>query len=205
MATEIDIRRPANELLMQAADDLGGDSIGKILKFTKGHYYIGDEEIAVNSEMIAHITQLARGWVKFKGGELTDRRIGKVVEGFVVPQREELDDTDQTNWEKNDRNQPKDPWVLQTYLPFERPETSQLLVFVTGSAGGRGAVANLVRTASNNLHKGQPVIQLGVRSYKHKQFGRIENPDFPIVAWTGGPVFPAATNKCCASGESSGI
>jgi hypothetical protein len=185
MANDVAILKPASELLMDAADDLGGDSIGKILKFTKGHYYVGDDEIATNSEMIAHVTQLARGWVKFKGGELVDRRIGKVVEGFVAPQREDLDDADQTKWEKNDRNEPKDPWVLQTYLPFEHPQTSELLVFVTGSAGGRGAVATLVRTASHNMHKGQPIIQLGVRSYKHKQYGRIENPDFPIVGWTG--------------------
>ena len=27
------------------------------------------------------------------------------------------------------------------------------------------------------------MIQLGVRSYKHKQYGGIENPDFPIVGW----------------------
>ena len=184
MANEVTVQKPAGELLMQAAEELGGNNLGKILKFQKGKYYVGDDEVAVNSEMIAHVTQLARGWV-FKGGELIDRHIGKVVEGFVVPQREDLDDTDRTKWERNDRNEPRDPWVLQTYLPFEHPDTGELLVFVTGSAGGRSAVAGLVKTASHNLHKGQPIIQLGVRSYRHKQFGRIENPDFPIVSWTG--------------------
>ena len=184
MATELATQKPQANLLMAAAEELSGDSIGKILKFAKGKYYVGEDEIAVNSEMIAHVTQLARGWVKFKGGELIHRRIGKVVEGFAVPQREELDDTDQAKWERNDRNEPRDPWVLQTYLPLEHPDTGELLVFVTGSAGGRSAVAGLVKTASHNLHKGRPIIQLGVRSYRHKRFGRIENPDFQIVGWT---------------------
>ena len=192
MANEVIIPK-AGELLMQAAEELGGGNIGKILKFQKGKYYVGDDEIGVNSEMIAHITQLARGWVKFKGGELVDRRIGKVVEGFIVPKREDLDDNDESNWEKNDRGERRDPWVAQSYLPLENLETGELVVFVTGSAGGSTAVGTLVKTASRNLHKGQPIIQLGVRSYKHKQYGRIENPDFPIVGWTGGTgMAPAA-------------
>jgi hypothetical protein len=193
MASEVVTQKPAGELLMQAAEELGGGNIGKILKFQKGKYYVGDDEIAINSEMIAHITQLARGWVKFRGGELVDRRIGKVVEGFIVPKREDLDDNDESNWEKNDRGERRDPWVAQSYLPLENPETGELVVFVTGSAGGSTAVGTLVKTASHNLHKGQPLIQLGARSYKHKQFGRIENPDFPIVGWTGGTgMAPAA-------------
>ena len=42
-----------------------------------------------------------------------------------------------------------------------------------------------MQTGSRSLHKGMPIIQLGIRAYKHKQYGRIENPDFPIVGWTG--------------------
>jgi hypothetical protein len=183
---DILIQKTSTELLQQAAEDLGGGHLGKILKFHKGKYLVGEDEITGNREMIAHVTQLARGWVKFKNGELVDRRIGKVVEGFIVPRREELDDHDKNNWEKNDRGEPRDPWVPQSYLPLENPETGELVVFVTGSAGGRGAIGALVSIASRNLHRGQPIIQLGVRSYRHKQFGRIENPDFPIVGWVGG-------------------
>jgi hypothetical protein len=134
--------------------------------------------------LIAHVTQLARGWVKFQNGELVDRKIGKVIDGYVVPPRQELDDHDESMWEKNDRGERRDPWIFQSYLPLENPETGELTVFVTGSAGGRSAIGALVSIASRNLHKGQPIIQLGVRHYKHKVFGRIENPDFQIVGWT---------------------
>jgi hypothetical protein len=166
VANDVATQKTASELLSEAAEELNGGNVGKILKFQKGKYFVGDDEIAINSELIAHVTQLARGWVKFKNGELVDRRIGKVVDGFVAPQR-------------------RDPWVSQSYLPLETPETGELIVFVSGSAGGRGAIGALVNIASRNLHKGQPIVQLGVRSYKHKQFGQIENPDFPIVGWTG--------------------
>lgn len=86
MANDVATQKTASELLSEAAEELNGGNVGKILKFQKGKYFVGDDEIAVNSELIAHVTQLARGWVKFKNGELVDRRIGKVVDGFVAPQ-----------------------------------------------------------------------------------------------------------------------
>jgi hypothetical protein len=79
--------------------------------------------------MIAHVNQLARGYVKFKGGELVDRLIGKVVDGFTMPKREDLDDNDESNWEMNDRGERRDPWVAQSYLPLENLETGELVVF----------------------------------------------------------------------------
>jgi hypothetical protein len=185
VGNDITTLKTESELLSRAADDLSGGNVGKILKFQKGKYFVGDDEIAIDSELIAHVTQLARGWVKFKGSELVDRKIGKVVDGFVPPQREDLDDHDESMWEKNDRGERRDPWISQSYLPLENPETGELIVFVTGSAGGRSAIGALVSTASRNLHKGHPIIQLGVRHYKHKVFGRIENPDFQVVGWTG--------------------
>jgi hypothetical protein len=191
MANDVITHEPPN-LLAQAADELGGGSLGKILKFTKGKYFVGDDEVAINTEMIAHVTQLARGRVKFKNGELVNRCIGKVVDGFKVPPREQLDEfDDKSGWEKNERGEPRDLWVEQSYLPLEHPQTSELIVFVTGSSSGFGAVGALIGVTSRNLHKGQPIIQLAVRSYKHKQFGRIENPNIPIVGWIGGGVHVA--------------
>ena len=33
-------------------------------------------------------------------------------------------------------------------------------------------------------------VALRTRSYKHKQYGRIETPDLPIVGWDGEPTAP---------------
>ena len=67
MGNEIATLKTASELLSQAADELSGGNVGRILKFSKGKYFIGDDEIKLNAEMIAHATQLARGWVKHNG------------------------------------------------------------------------------------------------------------------------------------------
>ena len=84
-----------------------------------------------------------RGWVKFKRGELVERRVGRVADGFVVPKREELDDTDSSAWEIDTRGEPQDPWSQQSYLPLEDLETNEILTFVSGSLGGRQAVSRI--------------------------------------------------------------
>ena len=50
-----------------------------------------------------------------------------------------------------------------------------------------GAIADLCRIYGNKKRDGLlPIIALKVRSYKHKQYGRIETPDFTIVGWDDG-------------------
>ena len=57
----------ASELMLKAAAET--DTMGRLLKFTKGHYYVGDDESTAGREMIAHVTQWARGWVKWADGK----------------------------------------------------------------------------------------------------------------------------------------
>jgi hypothetical protein len=161
--------------------------LGRLLKFTKGHYTIGDDEVSVGAEMIAHVNQLAHGWVKFKDSKVVDQQIGKPAEGFKMPFREELDDQDEASWERDATGRPRDPWSQQYYLPMENAETGDVAVFVTGSHGGRGALGKLINCYARNAKNGLPIIKLAVASYKHRTYGRIETPDFPIIGWTGGP------------------
>jgi len=173
----------ASQLMLQAAAET--NSFGKLLKFTKGKYFTGDDEVAAGREMIAHVTQWARGWVKFVDSKPVEQRIGKVIEGFTMPAREDLGDNDEKKWEKDASGERRDPWARQFYLPMEDPETGEVLVFVTGSDGGCRAINTLCTRAARQLVKGPPIIKLGVSSYKHKTYGRIETPDFPIVSWAG--------------------
>jgi hypothetical protein len=81
-----------------AAQEEGAAEIGKLLKFSKGHYIAGTEEITTGTRFIAHIEHWTRGWVKFRNGQLIERRVGRVADGFIVPRREELDDQDSSTW-----------------------------------------------------------------------------------------------------------
>jgi hypothetical protein len=59
-----------------------GNSFGCLLKFVKGKWEIGDDEIPAGTEYVAHIDQLARGWVKFEDSQVTDAMMVKIANGI---------------------------------------------------------------------------------------------------------------------------
>ena len=75
-----------NRWLEVAAETSGG--LGKLLKFVKGKWEIGDDEVPIGTEYIAHIDQLAQGWVHFEDGEVVgDPIIVKIADGKKLPSR----------------------------------------------------------------------------------------------------------------------
>jgi hypothetical protein len=156
----------------------------RILKFAKGLYSIGDDAVPEGARYIAHPDNWVRGWVKFVDRRPVEQRVGRVVDGFKVPERDELGDTDETAWPEEDGRR-RDPWAFQSYLPLVDEKTNEMVVFVSGSAGGRRAIAGVCKAASQNPDNGLPVVMLGVGSYRHKTYGRIEEPEFKVVGWTG--------------------
>jgi hypothetical protein len=174
-----------NQALAKAAREEGGDGLGgTLLKFAKGRYSKGADEVELGREYIAHVDQWARGWVRFEDGKPVEKRIGRAIDDFQMPERDELGDTDEAQWETDAAGKPRDPWARQSYLPMEDVKTGEIVVFVTSSVGGRGAVGTVCDRAAMNARFGKPRIRLAVRSYRHAQFGRIETPEFTIVGWT---------------------
>jgi hypothetical protein len=171
---------------LEAASEANND-IGRLLKFVKGQWMVGDDVVPENVEYVAHVDQIVRGWVRFEDGKVIDRAIGKLADGYKPLQREELPDNDPKSWtEKDAKGEPRDPWVAQWFLPLIALETGDFATFVTGSKGGVAAIANLCRIYGRKHRDGLlPIVTLRSRSYKHKQYGRIETPDLPIVGWEG--------------------
>ena len=96
---------------LDVASEVGSD-FGKLLKFVKGKWEIGDDTVPDGTEFVAHIDQIVRGWVRFDDGKVSERRIGKVADGYKPPLREELADNDPASWKEKDANgKPRDPWV----------------------------------------------------------------------------------------------
>src|SRR5262249_37064655 len=98
----------AKALAAAAQEDRTGE-LGRILKFNKGKYFVGDDEVKLGREFIAHTAQWTRGWVKFVDNIPTEKHIGRAVDGFKVPERDTLGDLDKTGWEKDSAGHPRDP------------------------------------------------------------------------------------------------
>ena len=102
----------------------------EFIRFLKTDFFIGDVKVTGN-EYLAHVSQLLRGYVKFGGDGIVERRVGKVADGFVLPQRSELGELTRTSGKKMQAASPATPGACagacrsnilkQAILPCSRP------------------------------------------------------------------------------------
>jgi hypothetical protein len=158
-----------------------------ILRFRKGAYYIGDDEVPGGKEFIAYAGDWRRGWRKWANDEVVEDRVVRVADDHREPaERDELDDNNRGAWPVVD-GEKRDPWCLENQLPVEDVETGERFLFVTTSVGGKVAIEKICSRYATNIRKGLkwglPVIKLAVGSFNTKRYGKISRPDFPIVGW----------------------
>jgi hypothetical protein len=176
---------------LEAAAEAGSE-FGKILKFNKGEWPIGEDTVPEGTEYIAYVDELARAWIKFEDGTVADRRVVKVRDGKLPP-RAQLGDNDKSKWEIGDDGERRDPWVLQWLLPMSRVDAEgDFTVFATSSKGGIGAIGLLCKVYGRSPRNGLlPIVALKSASYKHPQYGKVLKPYLPIVGQHGTPTPPA--------------
>jgi hypothetical protein len=151
-----------DNILNAAQDDAG---LGKILKFKKGNYLIGDDEIPLGTKFIVHTNAWVKMWIKFVNNKVADRKVYRVALGEKPPVREELDDLDKTLWPDGIDGEPADPWTLQYMMPFENISSGEIVIFTTPSKGGRRAVSDLCLAYGRRAKKGcrgHPIVTLSV-------------------------------------------
>lgn len=192
------VSNPFEEVGRQAARRIVGD----LLKFSKGDYLHGqdNDELPMGTKVIANMDQLLRGWIKWEDNKPVEQIMGLVADGFKLPKRETLGDTDESLWELDDRGQPRDPWQETYYLvvrELRNGEPTQgndgLYTFTTASTGGKDAVIALCSKYGKwmRVHPNEyPIITLDMEKYNHpnKQYGVIKKPKFlfnPKTDWIG--------------------
>jgi hypothetical protein len=111
--------------------------------------------------------------------------MGLLYDGYQMPPRETLGDTDVSQWEMGLDGQPADPWVHAIYLVLQRVDNSELFTFVAMSKTSRRAVGTLLRhyDRMQRTHPGYlPIVRLKVGGYQHRD---------PRVGWVKTPVIAA--------------
>jgi hypothetical protein len=165
---------------------------GPLVKFDgkEGRFVLAsnDEKLDLMRRYIARLPDMWIGWIKFNGeGEPPSRVGGLLYDGYVMPPREALGDTDESNWPLGLDDQPTDPWLHQQLIPIQDDGTWEVLTFGTTSTTGRTAVGALLR-AYNRMRRADPnavpIIQLVPSSYQHRTFGKVNIPAFKICGKT---------------------
>jgi hypothetical protein len=191
-----------------AQEKWGAGVVGRRLVFDRGDYIAGAdaEEIKIGTRLVADMTSLEVGWVKWANGTklcedletmtddalLVDIRMGRAAEGYQPPDRDTLDDTDPRKWEVDGLGDPQDPWLFTIRLVL-RPEGStddaDALTFTTTTPGGRDAIFKLGKAYSLKMREGsidgrQPIVELGVDVHDDPDLGRKKLPVLKVVGWT---------------------
>jgi hypothetical protein len=168
--------------------------VGELLRFTKGDWIAGEsnEIIPVDTAVLPVLDSLLAGYVRWEDGRPTEQVMVRVGSGRKPPKRNELGDTNQDAWEKDDSGERRDPWQFTNYLPLIRLDSASLFTFATGSAGGKTAVADLARSfASRQKFRSTdfPIVKLSTDSYAHRNrsYGRIKVPLFRLDGYVGKP------------------
>jgi hypothetical protein len=166
---------------------------GRLIKFTKeGVFATADdgEQVSQDDDFIALVDETLVGWIKFNGeGNPPDRHMGLLYDGFVMPPRETLGDTDETQWEAGLSGQPADPWQHQQCLVLQHSETKELFTYATSSLTGRRAIGNLLRHYNRMLKTGKsevPIVRLKLGGFNHRdtRVGWVSVPVFAVVGRT---------------------
>jgi hypothetical protein len=167
--------------------------VGDLLKFSKGDWLYGqnNQELADGTKLVAVMDTLAVGWQRWKNQRPVEHRMGLLVDGFVPPPREELGDTDEGLWDRDDNNEARDPFQYTNYLQFVDPNNRDTVyTFTTSSKGGLSAVAKLCReygraTEKEGREEQLPLVVLSTGSYAHRDrsLGRIKFPVLTIIGW----------------------
>src|SRR3954469_15561729 len=164
---------------------------GLFLKFSKGEYIAGQnkEELRLGKRLVVNMPGMQLGWVRWSQGKRVENRMSLLIERRRIEARDELGDSDESLWDRDDRGDPQDPWVLTYSVELSDPANSEVYSFSTTSRGGEKAFGKLLKAFSTK-HRMEPnllpIVELQRESYNHtnSRFGKIYNPLLPIVGWT---------------------
>jgi len=157
---------------------------GTLLKFADSNWTRGKE-----AEPVKRGTQLvaigtAAAWARWQNGKPVEYRMREP--GTKMPEREELGDLDQAQWELGpDGKTKRDPWQNTRFVYLVDPDTAEAFTFSTSSWGGREAVINLgdaiarMRMAHPNA---MPIVALEAAPMITR-YGRKSKPTFKIIGW----------------------
>ena len=158
-----------------------------LLKYVKGEWSIGEEEVPLGTKYVAFIDELACGFIKFNEDAAPDVHLSKVKFGRdKLPKRCDCGDVDESEWEVGDNGNPVDPWQPIMQLPLSPVDhIGELVVFsAIGTGGARSAVADLCGIYDRSPRHGLlPIIALGTSSYMHKKYGRVHEPVLKLDSW----------------------
>jgi hypothetical protein len=125
------------------------------------------------------------------------------TKGVPLPDIDELNEAAPKSEWRDGPNGPQGPWQWATFVYLLDPQTAGRATYVGGSIGARIGVAELQNNVADmRALRGEaccPVVMLGLKPMKTKNFGVRQRPYFQPVRWvllnTGQAIAPAIEHR----------
>jgi hypothetical protein len=159
---------------------------GDFLNFNgqSGKWTRRKESIGATTSFLCDMRGIALGWVKWIDGKPVDRVLGLLINGYVRPPRETLDDFAERYWPINSFGTPEDPWKKITYLPMRCKDDDENVVYGANSETALNAVRSFIAVYHRTDRGGKdPVVLLESSSFRNKANGTTYVPKFKTVGW----------------------
>jgi hypothetical protein len=136
------------------------------------------------------MSEILAGWVRWEDNKPTEHQMGRIVDGYAPPRRDDLGSIDRAAWETDADGKARDPWQFANYVPMKAENTDEMYTFVASSKGALGAIADLCRQYDRHVRKYRP--RPGCAASGHiraqtKSYGRIAFPVFTTAGWATKP------------------
>ncbi len=157
---------------------------GDIAKFVDGLWSISKAPIPKGAQFVP--VKMIMAWVKWENQKPVDYVFPRA--NGLLPSRESLGDTDETEWEMGLDGEPKDPWQNTRVIHAVNTKTAETITITNSTVGMRiafEALAEAVATMRTAHPHALPVIELSSASMK-TQRGQKLRPHFRIVGWKQG-------------------
>ena len=175
-------------------DEVSPASIaGRRIQWSKDCTYVTSDdgqELPESAEYVFLGDQTMIGMIKFQGPSQPPlQEAGLLYDGFILPDRDVLDEQDESKWELGLDGRPSDPWKHQIALVLQDTQTQELYTFVTMSPTGRKACGDLIRhyDRMQRLTPGElPIVRLRAGGFQHRdsRVGFVKTPRFIVCGRT---------------------
>jgi hypothetical protein len=161
----------------------------RLLLFRQGQYSSGDKMIPLGARYIAKWREQMNGMQRWQDKKPVETRMGYLHEGFTIPDRNTLGFLNESEWEKDQNGNPRDPWQRSESMPFIASDGEEYC-FTTGSWGGHCALVRLQKACRLGAEGRDPLIELATENHKN-QFGGVNpRPVFRVIGWVGKTLTP---------------
>jgi hypothetical protein len=182
-STSVPATMTGNPWAACADDEGGGYNQGPLLKYVKGQWLIGEEEVPLGTQYILQMQDAERGDVLFIDGKPAKQHYGLIREGAQFADPATL--------------RPAGEWCQQYKIEACNAESGEVVTWianVTKSKGNKDVIAALCRHYSKVANTSLlPVVALGTTSYPHPQYGQVHKPVLKHVRWHDCGVVPVVT------------